>query len=121
SDTTAVSDSGPRLLAITTGRPARWAVRAIAWPMRPAPMIPTWLRSPLSMTFLSVPPHGPARARSLGLRRGLHPRKFEHRNAADSGGLARILGEAWIAPCLLGEDAVAFSTGHLADCHLVGL
>jgi DNA-binding CsgD family transcriptional regulator len=28
-------------LAMTTGRPARSAVRAIAWPSRPAPMIPT--------------------------------------------------------------------------------
>jgi hypothetical protein len=39
--TTDVSDSGPRLLAIATRRPARRAVRAIAWTSRPAPMIPT--------------------------------------------------------------------------------
>src|ERR1700716_1038565 len=53
--------------------------------------------------------------------RRLRPRKFEHRNGADSGGLARILGKAWIAPRLLGVDAVAFSTGQFADGHLVGL
>ena len=40
-ETTDASDSGPRLLAITTSRPARRAVRAIACPSRPAPMIPT--------------------------------------------------------------------------------
>ena len=38
-ETTDASDSGPRLLAITTERPARSAVRAIACPSRPAPMI----------------------------------------------------------------------------------
>ena len=40
-ETTDASDSGPRLLAITTERPARSAVRAIACPSRPAPMMPT--------------------------------------------------------------------------------
>ncbi len=40
-DTTDASDSGPRLFAITTRRPARSAVRAIACPSLPAPMIPT--------------------------------------------------------------------------------
>src|SRR3979411_1572960 len=49
------------------------------------------------------------------------PRKFEHRNGADSGGLARILGKAWITPRLLGVDAVAFSAGQFADGHLVCL
>ena len=39
-DATEASDSGPRLFAITTVRPARSAVRAIACPSRPAPMIP---------------------------------------------------------------------------------
>ncbi len=38
--TTDVNDSGPRLFAITTGRSARRAVRANAWPSRPAPMMP---------------------------------------------------------------------------------
>src|SRR5207253_635760 len=52
---------------------------------------------------------------------GLRPPKFEHRNGADSGGLARILGEAWVAPRLLGVDAVAFSAGQFANGHLVGL
>src|ERR1700730_15525826 len=65
---------------------------------------------------------GPSRsgttARSSG--RGLRPRKFEHRNGADSGGLARILGKAWKAPRLLGVDAVAFTAGQFADGHLVG-
>src|SRR4051794_19546471 len=42
-ETTDASDSGLRLLAITTSRPARRAVRAIACPSRPAPMIPTML------------------------------------------------------------------------------
>jgi len=41
------SDAGPRLLAITIRRPARSAVRAIAWPSRPAPMIPTSISLPL--------------------------------------------------------------------------
>src|ERR1039457_1910285 len=51
---------------------------------------------------------------------GLRPRKFEHRNGADSSGLAFVLGEAGVAPRLLGVDAVAFSTGQFADGHLVG-
>src|SRR6266545_6213072 len=51
-ETTAVSDAGPRLLAMTTERPARRAVRAIACPSRPAPMIPTRLRSAGSIRFL---------------------------------------------------------------------
>src|SRR6266699_5544578 len=55
------------------------------------------------------------------LGRGLRPRKFEHRNGADSGGSARVLGKARVAPRLLGVDAVAFSTGQFADGHLVGL
>jgi hypothetical protein len=38
--TTAARDSGPRLFAIRTLRPARSAVRASACPMWPAPMIP---------------------------------------------------------------------------------
>src|ERR1039457_405813 len=50
---------------------------------------------------------------------GLRPRKFEHRNGADSSGLAFVLGEAGVAPRLLGVDAVAFSTGQFADGHLV--
>ena len=59
---------------------------------------------------------------SQGLKgRGLRPRKFEHRNGADSSGLACVLGEAWVAPRLLGVDAVAFSTGQFADGHLVCL
>src|SRR3979411_2547369 len=51
-ETTDFSDSGPRLLAITTGRPARSAVRAIACPSRPAPMITTRLGSAGSIRFL---------------------------------------------------------------------
>src|SRR6202035_4546771 len=51
----------------------------------------------------------------------LGPREFEHRNGADSGGLACVLGEARVAPRLLGVDAVAFSAGQFADGHLVGL
>src|SRR5690348_6051573 len=52
---------------------------------------------------------------------GLCPAEFEHRNGADSGGLACVLGKAWVAPRLLGVDAVAFSAGQFADGHLVGL
>jgi hypothetical protein len=33
-------DSGPRLFDIVTGRPARRALRASAWPSFPAPMMP---------------------------------------------------------------------------------
>src|SRR2546429_9550212 len=50
---------------------------------------------------------------------GLRPPEFEHRNGADSSGLACVLGKAWVAPRLLGVDAVAFSAGQLADGHLV--
>src|SRR5260221_12536891 len=53
--------------------------------------------------------------------RGLRPHKFEHRNGADSSGLAFVPGEAWVAPRLLGVGAVAFSAGQFADGHLVGL
>src|SRR6266704_4318908 len=52
---------------------------------------------------------------------GLRPPKFEHRNGADSSSLACVLGEAWVAPRLLGVDAVAFSAGQFADGHLVCL
>src|SRR5215218_11114423 len=52
---------------------------------------------------------------------GLCPPEFEHRNGADSSCLACVLGKAWVAPGLLGVDAVAFSAGQLADGHLVGL
>src|SRR5919204_32086 len=51
----------------------------------------------------------------------LRPPKFEHRNGADSSSLACVLGKAWVAPRLLGVDAVAFSAGQFADGHLVGL
>src|SRR3954451_2494428 len=51
-ETTDASDSGPRLLARTAWRPARSAVRAIAWPSRPAPMIPTLLMSAASWMHL---------------------------------------------------------------------
>src|SRR3981081_313827 len=51
--------------------------------------------------------------------RGLRPRKFEHRNGADSSGLACVLGKARVAPRLLGVDAVAFGAGQFADGHLV--
>src|SRR6476660_3252231 len=52
---------------------------------------------------------------------GLRPPEFEHRNGADSGSLASVLGKAWVPPRLLGVDAVAFSTGQFADGHLVCL
>ena len=48
---------------------------------------------------------------------GLRPPKFEHRNGADSSGLACVPGKAWVAPRLLGVDAVAFSAGQFADGH----
>src|ERR1700693_5514274 len=47
--------------------------------------------------------------------------KFEHGNGADSCGLACVLGEARVAPRLLGVDAVAFSAGQFADGHLICL
>src|SRR2546425_5450278 len=50
---------------------------------------------------------------------GLRPPKFEHRNGADSSSLSCVLGKAWVAPRLLGVDAVAFSAGQFADGHLV--
>src|SRR2546423_7153731 len=52
---------------------------------------------------------------------GLRPPKFEQRNGADSSSLACVLGKAWVAPRLLGVDAVAFSAGQFADGHLVCL
>src|SRR6266508_522033 len=52
---------------------------------------------------------------------GLRPPEFEHRNDADSGSLAFVLGKAWVAPRLLGVDAVAVSAGHFADGHVVCL
>src|SRR6185503_20233583 len=55
------------------------------------------------------------------LGRGLRPPEFEHRNGADSGSLASVLGKAWVPPRLLGVDAVAFGTGQFADGHLVRL
>src|SRR6516162_11912830 len=51
----------------------------------------------------------------------LGPPEFEHGNGADSGSLACVLGEARVAPCLVGVDAVAFRAGQFADGHLVGL
>jgi hypothetical protein len=45
---------------------------------------------------------------------GLGPPQFEHGNGADSGSLACVLGKAWVAPRLLGVDAVAFSAGQSA-------
>src|SRR6516164_6190088 len=52
---------------------------------------------------------------------GLRPPEFEHGNGADSSSLAFVLGKAWVAPRLLGVDAVAFSAGQFADGHLVCL
>src|SRR5690349_20090786 len=52
---------------------------------------------------------------------GLRPAKCEHRNGAESSSLACVLGKAWVAPRLLGVDAVAFGTGQFADGHLVRL
>src|SRR5919198_5928944 len=52
---------------------------------------------------------------------GLRPPEFEHRNGADSSSLACVLGKAWVAPRLLGVDALAFSAGQFADGHLVCL
>src|SRR6266540_3123483 len=125
SDTTDDSDSGPRLLAIRTRRPARSAVRAMACPSRPAPMIPTVTRSSSSIMFLRR-----IRTRTGSSRPGsdtvatappLGPPKFEHRNGADSSSLAFVLGKAWVAPRLLSVDPVAFSAGQFADGHLVCL
>ena len=45
----------------------------------------------------------------------------EHRNGANSSSLAFVLGKAWVAPRLLGVDAVAFSAGQFADGHFVCL
>src|SRR6185312_13051080 len=42
-------------------------------------------------------------------------------NGADSSSLTFVLGKAWVAPSLLGVDAVAFSAGQFADGHLVRL
>src|SRR5436190_11243534 len=53
--------------------------------------------------------------------RGLRAPKFEYRNGADSSSLACVLGKAWVAPRLLGVDAVAFRAGQFADGHLVCL
>src|SRR6266568_3929399 len=124
-DTTDDSDSGPRLLAIRTRRPARSAVRAMACPSRPAPMIPTVTRSSSSIMFLRR-----IRTRTGSSRPGsdtvatappLGPPKFEHRNGADSSSLACVLCKAWVAPRLLSVDAVAFSAGQFADGHPVCL
>src|SRR5690349_23513290 len=52
---------------------------------------------------------------------GLRPAKCEHRNGAESSSLACVLGKAWVAPGLLGVDAVAFGAGQFADGHLVCL
>src|SRR6266542_2926040 len=112
-DATDDIDSGPRLLAITTRRPARRTVRAIACPSRPAPMIPTVVRSSSSIMLL---PRIRTRTGS-----SLRPPQFEHRNCADSSSLACVLGKAWVAPRLLSVDAVAFSAGQFADGHLVCL
>src|SRR5258707_2339662 len=51
----------------------------------------------------------------------LRPPKFEHRNGADSSSLACVPGKAWVAPRLLGVDAVAFGAGQFADGDLVCL
>src|SRR6266511_3482543 len=124
-ETTDDSDSGPRLLAIRTRRPARSAVRAMACPSRPAPMIPTVTRSSSSIMFLRR-----IRTRTGSSRPGsdtvatappLGPPEFEHRNGADSSSLACVLGKAWVAPRLLSVDPVAFSAGQFADGHLVCL
>src|SRR3979490_1104418 len=60
------------------------------------------------------------RARLLP-RSTLRAPELEHRNGADSSSLAFVLGKAWVAPRLLGVDAVAFRAGHFADGHLVRL
>src|SRR5437899_11660886 len=96
----------------------------MACPSRPAPMIPTVTRSSSSIMFLRC-----IRTRTGSLRPGsdtvtappLGPAKFEHRNGADSSRLAFVLGEARVAPRLLGVDAVAFSSGQFADGHIISL
>src|SRR3979490_1512401 len=60
------------------------------------------------------------RARLLP-RSTLRAPELEHRNGADSSSLAFVLGKAWVAPRLLGVDAIAFRAGQFADGHLVGL
>src|SRR6202011_2241698 len=52
---------------------------------------------------------------------GLRPPELEHRNGADSSSLAFVLGKAWVAPRLLGVDAIALSAGQFADGHRVCL
>src|SRR5580700_1005202 len=52
---------------------------------------------------------------------GLRPPEFEHRNGADPGSLAFVLGKARVAPRLFGVNAVVFSAGQFADGYLVCL
>src|SRR5712692_11673926 len=75
--------------------------------------------APVDVAGVFLERHRHLASRSWG--RGLCPGEFEHGNGAESCGLACVLGEAWVAPGLLGVDAVAFSAGQFADGHLVCL
>ncbi len=67
-----------------------------------------------------IPGHGSS-ASMIRVSVGDCPAEFEHGDGADAGSLAFVLGEAWIAPCLLGVDAVAFSARQITDGHFVRL
>src|SRR6476620_6504219 len=78
--------------------------------------------APWTRTIVGVSPAIVITASQRRLSRWwLRPPQFEDRDGADSGGLACVLGKAWVAPRLLGVDAVAFGTGQFADGHLVRL
>src|SRR6476661_4861139 len=109
---------GQRILRDTRRR-LRWRPRQIdrhaasSWRLASAP----WTR-----TIVGVSPAIVITASERRLsRQWLRPPQFEDRDGADSGGLACVLGKAWVAPCLLGVDAVAFSAGQFADGHRIGL
>src|SRR6266511_1579322 len=104
----------------------------IACGREPGDKGPTWPSAtliPPNITGLAVstaaadiPTANVTRTSLAGLKGcGLRPAKFEHRNGADSSSLAFVLGKAWVAPRLLGVDAVAFGAGQFADGHPVGL
>src|SRR4051794_29373094 len=51
----------------------------------------------------------------------LGPAEFEDRYGADTFGLLRVGGEAGVATCLLGVDAVAFLSGEISNSDAVTL
>src|SRR5258705_13320718 len=93
---------------------------------QPAGSLPGSVPLALGMQTVQLRPirtaeSSPTRLSNTHLRVWLRPAEFKHRNGADSSGLALVLGKAWVAPRLLGVDAVAFSAGQFADGHLVCL